>query len=115
MAQMVADLSGCDLEEATKTYEFFKGDIAAAVEFLLPATSVSGDKYIPTKPVVDTGMDAEQTDRCARGRDLQDKVNAVFSAAHAQAKTSPQEAVVSVPTTALLDEPAHPASPEQSG
>jgi len=114
MAQMIADLAGCDLEEAAKAYAFFNGDIAAAVDFLLPTTSVSGDSYIPAKPTVDTGMDAEQSERCAKGRDLQDKVNSIFSAAAAQGKSSLLEEVVSVPTMALPDEPAPPASPESS-
>lgn len=87
MAQMIADLAGCDLDEATKAFEFFKGDIANAVEFLLPTTTVSGDKYIPKKPTIDTGLDEEQADRCARGRDLQDKVNSIFSVAASQAKS----------------------------
>lgn len=114
MAQMIADLAGCDLEEAAKAYLFFNGDIAAAIEFLLPATSVSGDKYIPAKPTVETGMDAEQIERCAKGRDLQDRVNSIFSAAAAQGKSSLPEEVVSVPTMALPDEPAPPASLESS-
>lgn len=93
MAQMVADLAGCDLVEATRMFNFFNGDIANAVEFLLPTTNVSGDKYIPKKPTIDTGMDAEQTDRCARGRDLQDRVNSIFSAAASQVKSPTLESV----------------------
>ena len=94
MAQMVADLAGCDLVEATRIFNFFNGDIANAVEFLLPTTNVSGDKYIPKKPTIDTGMDADQADRCARGRDLQDKVNSIFSVAASQVKSPNPDPVV---------------------
>ncbi len=79
--------------------------VEAALDALIQKPTVSGDKYIPAKPVVKTGVDEEQEERCRKGRWLQDKVNAVFSVAQTQTKSqavqTPAEAEqvqVSVPT-----------------
>ena len=81
---MVQQLTGCSREEAEKALTNHE-TVLDAVESLIPANPVvSGEKYIPPKPKVDTGMDPEQTALCERGRWLQDKVNAVFSVAHSK-------------------------------
>lgn len=85
---MVQQLTGCTREEAEKAMMDHE-NVLDAVESLIPANPVvSGAKYIPPKPKVDTGMDPEQAALCERGRWLQDKVNAVFSVAHSKVQPS---------------------------
>ena len=87
-ATMVQQLTGCTREEAEKAMMDHES-VLDAVESLIPANPVvSGNKYIPPKPKVDTGMDPEQIALCERGRWLQDKVNAVFSVAHSKVQPS---------------------------
>ena len=81
---MVQQLTGCSREEAEKALIEHQ-TVLDAVESLIPTNPIiSGNKYIPPKPKVDTGMDPEQIALCERGRWLQDKVNAVFSVAHSK-------------------------------
>jgi len=83
-ATMVQQLTGCTREEAEKSLMNHE-NVLDAVESLIPANPVvSGAKYIPPKPKVDTGMDPEQQALCERGRWLQDKVNVVLSVAHSK-------------------------------
>ena len=85
---MVQQITGCTREEAEKAMMDHE-NVLDAVESLIPANPVvSGNKYIPPKPKVDTGMDPEQVALCERGRWLQDKVNAVFSVAHSKVQPS---------------------------
>jgi hypothetical protein len=86
---MVQQLTGCSREEAERALTQHE-TVLDAVESLIPANPVvSGAKYIPPKPKVDTGMDPEQIALCERGRWLQDKVNAVFSVAHSKTLPDP--------------------------
>jgi len=87
---MVQQMTGCSEEDA-KTALLNHETVLDAIESLIPANPVnSGAKYIPPKPTIQTGMDEEQAAICARGRWLQDKVNAVFSVAHSKIQeTSP--------------------------
>ena len=80
------ELTGCGPKEAAMALATHK-EIWLAVDALLTKPVVSGEKYMPSKPVVDTGMDEEQRERCSRGRWMQDKVNEVFSAAHPQTRS----------------------------
>ena len=107
---MVQQMTGCTREEAEKALIAHE-TVLDAIEALIPANPVtSGAKYIPPKPTVDTGMDKEQTELCARGRWLQDKVNAVFSVAHSKilplppaeqsASLSAEASVVALPVVA---------------
>ena len=83
-ATMVQQLTGCTREEAEKAMMNYENVLDAA-ESLIPANPVvSGAKYIPPKPKVNTGMDPEQQALCERGRWLQDKVNVVLSVAHSK-------------------------------
>lgn len=86
--ELVMELTGCGMKEAAEALAKHK-EVWLAVDMLLTKPAVSGDKYIPQKPVVDTGMDPEQKERCAKGRWMQDKVNEVFSAAHPKTRTLP--------------------------
>jgi len=80
---MVSSLSGCSMDEAYAVLKIHP-DPTDALMSLIPPPKAAGDKYIPPKPKVDTGMDPDQEALCARGRWLQDKVNAVFSVAHSK-------------------------------
>ena len=124
---MVQQLTGCTRDEAEKALNQHE-NVLDAVESLIPANPVvSGAKYIPLKPKVDTGMDPEQIALCERGRWLQDRVNAVLSVAHSkilpdlQAEQSLSQSVeasavtiplssteVSVPSQDSLEETAQP-------
>ena len=89
MADTVVRLTGCTLKEAEKAMQLHGDEIWKAVDSLLVKPTVSGDKYIPPKPVINNGLTPEQQERCLKGRDLQNRVNVVFSVAHAQLRTQP--------------------------
>ena len=121
---MVQQLTGCTRDEAEKSLMQHE-NVLDAVESLIPANPVvSGAKYIPPKPKVETGMDAEQAALCERGRWLQDKVNAVFSVAHSKVLPDPlaQESLtqsaevsaVSVPVASLEESLSSQDSLEQT-
>ena len=120
---MVQQLTGCSREEAEKALSQHE-TILDAVESLIPANPVvSGAKYIPPKPKVDTGMDPEQQALCERGRWLQDKVNAVFSVAHSkvlpdlsaeQSLSQSVEASVSIPVALIEESESSQDSHEQT-
>jgi len=117
MADLVMELAGVDRETAEKALAEHK-EVWLAVDALMVKPVVSGEKYLPTKPVVVTGLSEEQEALCKRGRWLQDQVNAVFSVAHSQIRqVGPQEAEsVDLP---LLDDsvgvvPPPPSSSPQS-
>ena len=123
-ATMVQQLTGCTRDEAEKSLMQHE-NVLDAVESLIPANPVvSGAKYIPPKPKVETGMDAEQAALCERGRWLQDKVNAVFSVAHSKVLPDPlaQESLtqsaevsaVSVPVASLEESLSSQDSLEQT-
>ena len=88
------ELAGCGPKEAAAALAQHK-EIWLAVDSLLEKPKTSGDKYIPKKPDVDSGLDPEQKERCERGRWLQEQVNAVFSVAHSKTLPS-QEAAAPV-------------------
>lgn len=89
MADWLQEMTGCTREQAEEAMRKYSDEIYLALESLLPKTSVPGDKYIPEKPKIDTGLSLEQKELCQKGRDLQDKVNAVFSVAHSKAQSPP--------------------------
>lgn len=87
----------------------YNGDVVAAIESVFEKPETAGDKYIPSKPKVDSGLTPEQEEMCKRGRWLQDQVNAVFSVAHSKIRTQPE----SVPETSQLEnqpEVSHPVA-----
>jgi hypothetical protein len=121
MATMIQTLTGCTLEQAEEAARKYGDEIWLAVESLLPKTTVAGDKFIPEKPKIDSGLTPEQQELCQRGRALQDKVNAVFSVAHSKTQIQPVQladagqqdppatdselTVPTVPTESQLDVP----------
>ena len=120
---MVEQLTGCTREEAEKALIEHE-TVLDAIESLIPTNPVvSGNKYIPPKPKVDTGMDPEQQALCERGRWLQDKVNAVFSVAHSkilpdllaeQSSSQTSEESVSIPVASIEEVVSSQDSLEQT-
>ena len=83
-------------------------EVWLAVDALMERPAVAGDKYIPPKPKVDTGLTSEQEALCQKGRWLQDQVNVVFSVAHSKTRTlSDQEQAPS-----MQHDQVPPSSPE---
>jgi len=83
MTDLVMELAGVDRETAERALSEHK-EVWLAVDALLVKPPVGGEKYIPSKPTVDSGLSPEQKIMCDRGRWLQDQVNVVFSVAHSQ-------------------------------
>ena len=83
MVDLVMELAGVTKEVAEEALATHK-EVWLAVDALLVRPVTQGDKYIPPKPKVDSGLSSEQEALCQRGRWLQDKVNAVFSVAHSK-------------------------------
>ena len=121
---MVQQITGCSREEAEKALMEHE-NVLDAVESLIPANPVvSGAKYIPPKPKVDTGMDPEQAALCEKGRWLQDRVNVVFSVAHSKIQPdllaqqsltqSAEVPVASVPVLSVEDSLSSQDSLEQT-
>jgi hypothetical protein len=81
MAELVQELTGCTILEAQEALAKHNGSVVDAVEGLIVFPTVKG---ILPKPKINTGLTPEQEEMCRRGRELQDKVNAVFSVAHSQ-------------------------------
>ena len=110
-------MSLAGVDEATAKRALLEYDtVEDAVDALLVKPVVSGDAYIRPRPMVDTGMTAEQIERCAKGRWLQDRVNAVFSVAHSQTQT-PQGLEAPAASQASRsggDSPAQPIAPPGS-
>jgi hypothetical protein len=86
---MVMSLTGCTQPVAERALLEHETVIEAVDSLLGSAPVVSGAKYIPDPPKIDHGLNEEQAERCAKGRDLQDKVNAVFSVAHSKIRDLP--------------------------
>jgi hypothetical protein len=109
------ELAGVD--EATAKRALLEYEtVEDAVDALLVKPVVSGEKYLPPPPKVETGLTDEQEARCKKGRWLQDQVNAVFSVAHSKTRTQPDAAVPSASPAERLGDasPALPAAPPGS-
>ncbi len=89
---MIMSLAGVDEETASAAYLNHE-TLEDAIDSLLSKPTVSGDKYIPAKPKVNSGLTPEQEAICKKGRWLQDQVNVVFSVAHSKTRTQ-QDATV---------------------
>ena len=123
---MIMSLTGVDEQTASRAYLDYE-TMEEAIDSLLPTPRVSGDKYIPDKPKINTGLTPEQEALCKRGRWLQDQVNAVFSVAHSKTRTpqdlsaletspEPQVATPASATVPMLTDSAEsqPDSPEKT-
>jgi len=118
---MVMELAGVSREVAEEALAKHK-EVWLAVDALMERPAVAGDKFIPPKPKVDTGLTSEQEALCQRGRWLQDQVNVVFSVAHSKTRTQqlddPPQAVaeqhVQVPPPSPESEVELPVSQQDS-
>lgn len=113
MTELVMELAGVDREVAEKSLAEHK-EVWLAVDALLVKPVVSGEKYIPAKPVVVSNLSEEQKALCDRGRWLQDKVNEIFSVAHSQIRQDVPQEVASVELPLLDDSAAAPPPPSSS-
>jgi hypothetical protein len=86
MADMVMELANVSREVAEEALAKHK-EVWLAVDALMEKPVVAGDRFIPPKPKVNTGLTSEQEALCQRGRWLQDQVNVVFSVAHSKTRT----------------------------
>ena len=113
--ELVMTLAGVDEETAKRALLEYE-TVEDAVDALLPKPVISGAKYIPSPPKVDTGLTPEQEERCRKGRWLQDQVNAVFSVAHSQTRSPPALGAPSAVQASPPDagSPALPAAPPGS-
>jgi hypothetical protein len=113
----VMSMTASTREEAESALLKFQ-TVEDAIDALLVKPVSSGDKHIPLPPKIDSGLTAEQEERCKKGRWLQDQVNVVFSAAHSKTRTpldagdcsstaappsSPSPAGIEVPVCDTLD------------
>jgi len=101
--ELVMELAGVGPKEALEALREHK-EIWLAVDSLVTKPVVSGEKYIPAKPSVESAMDAEQSDRCDRGRWLQEQINAVFSVAHSKTQTQPVVSALEDLSTSVVQE-----------
>lgn len=99
---MLVNLTGCSREQAEEAL-FHHRDLITAIDSMLVKPTTTGDKYIPPPPKVDTGMDPEQEERCARGRKVVETLNAGISSAY-QAKQKSQH----VPETMVREDETPP-------
>jgi hypothetical protein len=113
MADLVMELAGCSRDEAERALETYK-DPVAAIDALLQKPQTQGDKYIPEKPNIDSGLSDEQKALCERGRWLQDKVNVVFSVAHSKTRTQPDPLELADQETPSVSSAAQTSSEQQS-
>jgi len=117
MADIVMELAGVSRDVAEDALYKYKDVVSAVDSLLSKAEQVSGQRFIPSKTVIDTGLTPEQQELCLRGRDLQTKVNAVFSVAHSQTQSQQAQLVLSseevpVPTAAVESVPV-PSPPSE--
>jgi len=80
------ELANVSMEVAEEALAKHK-EVWLAVDALMECPVAPGNKYIPPKPKVNTGLTSEQEALCQKGRWLQDQVNAVFSVAHSKTRT----------------------------
>ena len=113
MAELVANLANVDIQTAEKALLEHK-EVWLAVDSLMEKPVTAGDKYIPPKPKVNTGLTLEQQEMCERGRWLQDRVNAVFSVAHSKTLSLPNDPPAAPSASQVLTaEPPVPLPAEQ--
>jgi hypothetical protein len=108
------ELAGVSREVAEAALTEHK-EVWLAVDALLLKPTVAGEKYIPAKPVIDTGLTPDQEAMCKRGRWLQDQINAVYSVAHSKTRPLPADQLPAAQTApALQDASAAPVAPPPS-
>ena len=105
----LANVSRQVAEEALAKHK----EVWLAVDALMECPVAAGNKYIPPKPKVNTGLTSEQEALCQKGRWLQDQINVVFSVAHSKTRTLPLDDLQEAAEE--QDALAPPPSPEMAG
>lgn len=88
MSEQVAQimsLVACTEDEANAAFAKYR-DVVLAVESLMIVPATTGNSYIPPKPEINRMMTAEQKERCDRGRQVCDTINACRKSAYHSAK-----------------------------
>jgi hypothetical protein len=109
MADLVMELANVSREVAEEALAKHK-EAWLAVDALMERPAVAGDRFIPPKPKVNTGLTSEQEALCQKGRWLQDQVNVVFSVAHSKTRTQTLDDLPQVAEEPYVQVP--PSSPE---
>lgn len=94
---MIRELTGCEERVVIAHYMMHKGDVILTIDSLIEKPVCKGDTFIPPPPKIDNGLSPQQQEMCLRGRELQDKVNVVFSVAHSKSRTPQDHEVVEPP------------------
>ena len=81
----IMSLVACTEDEASAAFAKY-GDVVLAVESLMVVPTIAGNAYIPPKPEINRMMTAEQKERCDRGRQVCDTINASRKSAYHSAK-----------------------------
>jgi len=81
----IMSLVVCTEDEANAAFAKH-GDVVLAVESLMIVPTTSGNAYIPPKPEINHMMTDEQKERCDRGRQVCDTINASRKLAYHSSK-----------------------------
>lgn len=108
--KMIQELTGCKEIVVMSHYMMHKGDVILTIDSLIEKPVCKGDKFIPPPPKIDNGLTPEQQEMCLRGRDLQDKVNVVFSVAHSKTRIPQDHEVEEQPSKKALASAAEQVS-----
>ena len=111
MADTVMELANVSREVAEEALAKHK-EVWLAVDALMECPVAPGNKFIPPKPTVNTGLTSEQEALCQKGRWLQDQINVVFSVAHSKTRTLPPDDLQPAVEEPYVQVP--PSSPESA-
>lgn len=109
--KMIQELTGCKEIMVMSHYMMHKGDVILTIDSLIEKPVCKGDKFIPPPPKIDNGLTPQQQEMCLRGRELQDKVNVVFSVAHSKTRTPQDHEVAGSQQKAIDSSPAQVSLP----
>ena len=109
--KMIQELTGCKEIMVMSHYMMHKGDVILTIDSLIEKPVCKGDKFIPPPPKIDNGLTPQQQEMCLRGRELQDKVNVVFSVAHSKTRTPQDHEVEESQQKAIDSSPAQVSLP----
>lgn len=103
-------LVGCT-EQVAKIALATHHDVVTAVDWLISVPESPSAKYIPKKPEINRMMSAEQKERCDRGRQVCDAINACRTSAY-HSSTQQADSVSAVPLEEKPETPeAHTEPP----
>ena len=107
----IMSLAGCTEEVARLAFEAHR-DTVLAVDSLICVPETKSSRYIPKKPEINRMMSAEQKERCDRGRQVCDTINACRKSAY-HSSIQQADSVSVVPLEQTLEVPeVHAESPK---